>query len=96
MKRLLAITLALLALASCGRLIMDPYEGGDGVRANINGRKCTMIGHVGSNDYASYSIYADSAVFVSTAKLANRELSQAESYSLNIKLKTFSPLLSSQ
>ena len=49
MKRifgLLALFAGLLAAASC-IANMDPFEGGDGVRANINGQKCVMSGTPG-------------------------------------------------
>lgn len=34
---------------------MDPFEGGDGVRANINGNKCVMYGIPGNVAGASYT-----------------------------------------
>jgi hypothetical protein len=51
--RFIVAASALLALAGCVR-DMDPFEGGDGVRANINGQKCVMLGDPG-HKYASYS-----------------------------------------
>ena len=83
MKRLFAIALALISLASCYKLSMDPYEGGDGVRANIDGRKCVMMGTVGSRNYASYSVYADSCVFLTQVPLANRILTDDAAYRLH-------------
>ena len=88
MKRLFAIVLAVFSLASCYKLSMDPYEGGDGVRANIDGRKCVMMGTVGSRSYASYSVYTDSCVFLTQVPLANRILAEDATYRLSIKLKT--------
>jgi hypothetical protein len=49
MKRIikyLASAIALFAVSSC-IANMDPFEGGDGVRANINGQKCVMSGTPG-------------------------------------------------
>ena len=88
MKRLLAIALALMSLVSCLKLMMDPYEGGDGARASINGRKCVMVGYVGSDEYARYSEYANSSVFISNFYLANRILTEDAAYLLNIKLES--------
>lgn len=88
MKRLFVIVLAVFSLASCFKLSMDPYEGGDGVRANIDGRKCVMMGTVGSRSYASYSVYTDSCVFLTQVPLANRILAEDATYRLSIKLKT--------
>lgn len=96
MKRLFAIALALISLASCYKLSMDPYEGGDGVRANIDGRKCVMMGTVGSRSYASYSVYTDSCVFLTQVPLANRILTDDATYRLSIKLKTGTAIVVNQ
>ena len=52
MKRILLLLLPLLAILSGCFKDMDPFEGGDGVRANINGYKCVMLGVPGM-DYAN-------------------------------------------
>ena len=43
------ITLVLVSVfALCGCIKdMDPFQGGDGVRVNVNGRKCVMVGVLG-------------------------------------------------
>ena len=37
---------------------MDPFEGGDGVHINLNGKKCTMVGFTG-NSNVEYMITDD-------------------------------------
>ena len=66
MKRIityLASAFVLLAATSC-IANMDPFEGGDGVRANINGQKCVMSGTPGKT-YANCS-FVDGANTFST------------------------------
>lgn len=46
--KLLLIALSLLLASSCVK-DMDPFEGADGVRVNINGHKCVMVGSPGHN-----------------------------------------------
>lgn len=54
MKRMILAFLQLLLLSSCLK-DMDPFEGGDGIRANLNGAKCVMMGYPGNSVGASYS-----------------------------------------
>ena len=57
MKRfflLLLLLPGLLIAASCTDR-MDPFEGADGVRANINGHKCVMDGVHGKTGYVTYN-----------------------------------------
>ena len=54
MKRILFLLCPALLLSSCLEE-MDPYEGGDGVRANINGSKCVMVGIPGKTAGAFYT-----------------------------------------
>ena len=49
---LLLLPVLLLSGSSCSE-IMDPFEGSDGVRANINGYKCVMDGYHG-NQYVTW------------------------------------------
>ena len=51
--KILMVVLSLLAAASCIK-DMDPFEGADGVRVNINGYKCVMRGSPGTN-YVHYT-----------------------------------------
>lgn len=53
MKKVLFLLCAVL-LSSCVK-DMDPFEGGDGIRANFNGAKCVMYGFPGESHGASYS-----------------------------------------
>ena len=55
MRRLILKLLPLLLLAVSCTERMDPYEGGTGVRANINGYKCVMRG-VSNKSYATYNV----------------------------------------
>lgn len=52
--RILSLFCTALLLSSCLEE-MDPYEGGDGVRANINGNKCVMVGIPGNTAGAFYT-----------------------------------------
>lgn len=55
MRKILFFLSVVMMLSSCVKG-MDPYEGGDGARANINGTKCIMLGSVNSNNiYAGYN-----------------------------------------
>lgn len=47
MRKLFAFLLPVLLLAGSCTERMDPFEGSDGVRANINGYKCVMDGNRG-------------------------------------------------
>lgn len=54
MKRLFFLLCASLLFFSCVK-DMDPFEGGDGIRASFNGVKCVMYGLPGESVGASYS-----------------------------------------
>lgn len=91
MRRILYILSAVLALASCVKG-MDPYEGGDGTRANINGAKCIMLGTVNSGTtYASYSCMGP-YVFRTSPLVLYHNIDQ-RSYTLNIEVSDDSPLV---
>lgn len=57
----LLLSAAALMLSGCVR-DMDPFEGGDGVRVNINGQKCVMLGIPG-HDYADLNMSGDVSSF---------------------------------
>lgn len=65
MKRLLFLAIPLLCILTGCFKDMDPFEGGDGVRTNLNGCKCVMLGTPGNvyisstGDAGSYSVKSD-------------------------------------
>lgn len=61
--RTLSLFAVILTLSGCVR-DMDPFEGGDGVRVNINGQKCVMIGIPGGY-YATLDTKDDECLFQS-------------------------------
>lgn len=70
MKRILFLLCSALLLSSCLEE-MDPFEGGDGVRANINGSKCVMVGIPGNTAgafYTSGNEYAFQTAVISMSK----------------------------
>ena len=61
--------MALMLFSSSGCIMeMDPFEGGDGIRANINGQKCVMFGTPGKKN-ASYYVGSEKATFTASAEL---------------------------
>lgn len=93
MKRLFrfifCIVTALSAAACTDK--MDPYEGGDGVRVNINGHACVMIGEPGKTA-ATYD--AAARRFSTSVNLERR--SDGARYTLQLEVTDDSPLLAGQ
>ncbi|MBR6306911.1 MAG: hypothetical protein IKR38_09105 [Bacteroidales bacterium] len=61
--RSLSLLAVILSFSGCVR-DMDPFEGGDGVRVNINGQKCVMLGIPGGY-YATLDTKDDECLFQS-------------------------------
>lgn len=61
------MALVLFSLSGC-MMGMDPFEGGDGIRANINGQKCVMFGTPGEKN-ATYYVGSEKATFTASAIL---------------------------
>lgn len=91
MKRLLIIILCLPLLLSCHKM-MDPYTGGDGVRANINGSIYALFGKVGSKEYADAGIADQYRRFVLKAPLVSTVYGKEPKYILSIDLLSMSAL----
>lgn len=85
MKRFFRILLlpVLLVAVSCTER-MDPFEGADGVRANINGHKCVMDGVHGKTSYVSYG--SDPGDWMDIQVEMKQELSQ-EYFGMEFHLK---------
>ena len=95
MKRIikyLASAIALFAVTSC-IANMDPFEGGDGVRANINGQKCVMSGTPG-RVYANCSFESGANSFGTNVSMMH--LLDKTIFTLAFSLSNSSPFVTGQ
>ena len=85
MKKLIRLLTAVSVLfLSAGCIMeMDPFEGGDGIRANINGKKCVMLGTPGTKN-ANYYVGGEKATFTASAELMHMLDTQQLYISFNI------------
>ena len=78
MKIFRTLSLLAVALSLCGCVRdMDPFEGGDGVRVNINGQKCVMLGIPGGY-YATLDTKDDECLFQSEVTMMTGFLSNIQ------------------
>ena len=89
MKRILFLLCPLWLFSSCLKE-MDPFEGGDGVRANINGNKCVMIGIPGNTAGAFYSSGNDYTF--QTAVIAMSHTMENQNFHFKISVSDEAPL----
>ena len=88
MKKYSIFLLAAAALVCSCATDMDPFQGGDGIRANVNGRKCVMFDDV--NTSYSYSNHGDTCHFSCSA---NMRLGTGEDLTFSIDMESYQPFV---
>ena len=72
---------------------MDPYEGGDGVRMNLNGEKCVMVGTPNS----AYARYVSGEEYrFETAEIFMLQLLDNRSFTLVLKVTDTAPIVTAK
>lgn len=85
MRKVIIGLLAMAAALSCTHK-MDPYVGGDGLRANINSQKCVMRGTSGSKAYSTYTKQSSSATWT-VQKVSLVKLSYNDGYEFSLTIQ---------